>query len=301
LTINKGAIKMRVFVTGATGFIGSAVVKELIAAGHQVLGLARSDASVKSLTATGASAHRGSLENLESLRSGAAAVDGVIHLAYIHKFPQFLLAGRTDKRAIEALGSALEGSNRPLVVAAGTAFLKPGSLLTETDSPRAAPRKSEETTLALVSRGVNASVVRLPPSVHGDGDQAFVPNIIGIGRKKGVSAYVGNGLNRWSSVHRLDAAQLFRLALEKGSAGARYHGVADEGVPFGDIAEVIGRRLNVPVMTKSSFQAVLHFGWLGFLTRLDCPASSALTRDVLGWQPTQVGLIDDLEQGHYFQ
>jgi nucleoside-diphosphate-sugar epimerase len=204
------------------------------------------------------------------------------------------------KRAIETLGSALAGFNRPLVVAAGVAMLKPGGLLIENDSSRAAPRKSEETALAFVSRGVTASVVRLPPTVHGEGDQAFVPSIIGIGRKKNVSAYVGNGLNCWSSVHRLDAAKLFRLALEKGSAGAIYHGVADEGVPFRDIADVIGQHLNVPVIANPSFQAVLHFGWLGFLTGLDCPASNALTQKLLDWQPTQVGLIDDLEQGHYF-
>jgi nucleoside-diphosphate-sugar epimerase len=296
---------MRVFVTGASGFIGSAIVKELTTAGHQVLGLARSDASAASLAAAGAEVQRGSLEDLESLRGGAAAADGVIHAAFIHDFVDLAAAGETDRLAIEALGAALADSGRPLIVTSGTAHLTPGRLGTEDDAPDPGSMAkhriaSEEATLALASRGVRSSLLRLPPSVHGDGDHGFVPALIGIARQKGVSAYVGDGSNHWPAVHRLDAAHLYRLILEEGSAGARYHGIADQGVPVREIAEVIGRRLNLPVVSKSREEAADHFGWLAHFIAIDCPASSAQTQERLGWHPTQPGLLADLNREQYF-
>lgn len=296
---------MRIFVTGATGWVGSAVVKDLIGAGHQVLGLARSDAGAQALAAAGASVQRGDLQDLDSLQSGAAASDGVIHTAFIHDFSQFQANAEIDRRAIEAIGEVLAGSGRPLVTSSGTlmlAFAAPGRLGSEDDAPDASvPRvPSELATLSLASRGVRSSVIRLPPSVHDDRDKGFVPRLIDIARETGVSAYIGDGANRWPAVHRLDAARAFRSALEKGEAGSRYHAVGDEGIPVRELAEVIGRRLNLPTASKTPDEAADHFGFLAMFLGLDAPASSALTRARLDWTPTHRGLIGDLEEGAYF-
>jgi nucleoside-diphosphate-sugar epimerase len=296
---------MRVFVTGATGFIGTAVVRELIDAGHQVLGLARSDAGAKSLAAAGANVkvHRGDVEDLDSLRSGVAASDAVIHTAFVHDFSRFEQVCEIDRRAIEALGSALAGSQRPLIVTSGAAIAStPGRLTTEDDAPNSPiPRAaSEHAADAVAKKGVRVSVVRLP-QVHDPVKQGLVTYMIAIAREKGVSAYVGDGLNRWPAVHVLAAANLYRLALEKGSAGARYNAIAEEGVPLREIAEAIGRCLKVPVVSKSAAEAGEHFGWLAHFVGHDAPASSALTQQRLGWRPTGPGLIADLNAMKYFE
>ena len=295
---------MRVFVTGSTGFIGSTIVPELINAGHQVLGLTRSDAGAQSLIAAGAEVHRGHLEDLESLRSGAAKADGVIHCAFNHDFSKFVANCEMDRRAIETLGAALTGSDRPLIITSGTGMgsAAPGQPATEDhfDPSHPNPRVASELAGASLSaRGVNVSVVRLP-QVHNRIKQGLVTYAIAVAREKGVSAYVGDGLNRWPAAHVLDAARLYRLALEKGEAGARYHAVAEEGVPVRDIAEVVGRGLKVPVVALSPEEAAGHFGWLAAFVGWDLLASSAQTQARLGWRPIGPGLIADLEQMRYF-
>jgi len=293
---------MRIFVTGATGFIGTPTVKELISAGHKVLGVARSDAGAKSLAALGADVHRGSLEDLDSLRKGATTSDAVIHLGFLHDFSKFKENCEIDKQAIEALGSVLAGSDRPLIVTSGTAGLAtPGQVATEDtvlppDFPF--PRVSEQTALALVAKGVNASVMRLP-QVHNTIKQGLVTYLIAVAREKGVSAYVEEGRNRWAAAHVLDVAKLYRLALEKHEAGAKYHAVAEEGVAMRDIAEVIGKGLKVPVESLSMDEAQAHFGFLSMFASHDLRASSAQTRKKLGWKPTGPGLIADLERVRY--
>jgi nucleoside-diphosphate-sugar epimerase len=292
---------MRVFVTGATGFIGSALVPELINAGHQVLGLSRSEAGAKALATAGAEVHRGSLEDLASLKSGAAKSDGVIHLAFNHDFSKFQENCETDRRAIETLGSALAGSDRLLIVSSGTLLVAPGRLATEEDVPSATsasiPRLATDEAAAVVAaRGVRVALMRLP-QVHDQNKQGLITFLIDLAREKGVSAFVGDGKNRWSAAHLSDTALLYRLVLEKGAAG-RYHAVAEEGVPVRDIAEVIGRRLKLPVVAKSPAEAAEHFGWLGGFAGVDGPASSALTRERLGWCPVGPGLIADLERAY---
>lgn len=295
---------MRVFITGATGFIGSAIVEDLLAAGHQVVGLARSDASAKLLESFGVEILRGSLDDLDSLKRGAAGSDGVIHCAFIHDFSDFATSAKKDHLAIQTLGAALEGTNRPLVITSGTLGLglTPGRLATEEDrgDPAKNPRvASEDIALSFASKDVRSSVIRLPPSVHGKGDHAFVPMLIAIAREKGVSAYIGEGINRWPSVHRVDTAQLYRLVLEKGTAGAKYHGVSDEGIPFRDIAQAIGRHLNVPVVSKTIEEAADHFGWFGNFIAIDNPTSSKQTQQELGWHPSQTSLLVDLNENYF--
>jgi nucleoside-diphosphate-sugar epimerase len=296
---------MRVFITGASGHIGSAVIPELLEAGHEVVGLARSDRSAAALTAAGVEVQRGDLDDLDTLRKAAEAADGVIHLAFKHDLEDIARAAESDLCAVETIGAALEGSEKPFVVTSGTlllAFAAPGRLGTEQDTLDAGPRAdSENTAIAFARRGVRSSVVRLSPIVHSELDHhGFAHRLINIARNKGVSAYVGDGSNRWPAVHTLDAARLYRLALEAAPAGSRFHGVADEGVPFQDIAEVIGRHLNLPVAAIAGEDAAEHFGFLGGLVSLDNPTSSVQTSQVLGWQPTHPGLIEDLDEGHYF-
>jgi nucleoside-diphosphate-sugar epimerase len=294
---------MRVFITGATGFIGSAVIPELINAGHQVLGLSRSDAGAKLLIGTGAKVHRGDLEDLASLRSGAEQSDGVIHLGFNHDFSKFAENCENDRRAIEALGSALAGSDRPLVITSGTAMAKtPGRPSTEEDAPNSPhPRiASEEAAAASAAQGLRASIVRLP-QVHDTVKQGLITYLIAVAREKGVSGYVGDGLNRWPAVHVLACAHLYRLVLEKGKAGARYNAVAEEGVPLREIAEVIGRGLKLPVISIAPEKAGEHFGWLAAFVGSDIPASSALTQEWLGWHPTGPGMLSDLENMRYSQ
>jgi nucleoside-diphosphate-sugar epimerase len=291
---------MRVFITGATGFIGSAIVLELITAGHKVLGLSRSNAGAQSLAAAGAEVHRGDLEDLESLRSGAAQADAVIHTAFNHDFSKYLANCEADRRAIEALGSGLAGSDRFLIVTSGTGMANagPGHLRSEDDpaaSSKVIPRAaSEEAAASVAARGVPVAIVRLP-QVHDTVKQGLVTYAIQVAREKGVSAYVGDGLNRWPAAHRLDTAHLYRLALEKADADARYHAVAEEGVPVRDIAHAIGRGLDVPVVSIAPEKAAEHFGWLGAFAGWDIPASSAKTRERLQWYPTGPGLLSDLK------
>lgn len=296
---------MRVFVTGATGFVGSAVVQELLGAGHQVLGLARSEAGAAAVRAAGAEAVIGSLEDVEGLRRAAASADGVIHTGFNHDFSKFAANCELDRRAIAALGAALEGTRKPLLATSGLAVQAPPERhATEADvavTPSAAyPRASEEAIAAVAARGVQASVVRLPPSVHGDGDHAFVPLLIGLAREKGVAAYIGEGHNLWPAVHRLDAARVYRLALEHGVGDGPFHAVAEEGIAFRDIAAVIGRRLNVPVMSKTGNEAAAHFGWFTGFAGMGRLTSSERTRKLLGWKPEQPELLADIDRPAYF-
>jgi len=296
---------MHVFVTGATGFVGSAVVRELLDAGHRVVGLARSDAAAASLSAVGAEAHRGDLEDAETLRSGAMMAEGVIHTAFNHDFSRFAENCELDRRVIETLGDTLAGTDRLLVVTSAIGVLAGnGRPASEDDLPpaeRPNPRAAtEQAAGAVAARGGKVAIVRLPPSVHGDGDHGFVPMLIRIAREKGLSAYCGDRQNQWSAVHRLDAARVFRLALESGASDARYHAVAEPGVPFSRIAEVISRRLGVPLVALARNEAEAHFGWFAHFAALDCQASAERTKAALGWLPGRLGLLADLDREAYF-
>lgn len=296
---------MRVFVTGASGFIGAAVVTELLEHGHSVLGLARSEAAATSVAALGAQVLRGALDDSASLRRGVAQTDGVIHLGFNHDFSRFMENCALDRRAIDAIGAALEGSQRPLLTTSGVAHLAPGTLATEALGFKSVssgyPRASEEATAALVARGVHASTVRLAPSVHGLGDHGFVPLLAAMAREKGVSAYIGAGANCWPAVHRFDAARLYRLALERAAIGARYHAIGEEGVPFRALAEAIGAAIGVAPASVAAPDAAAHFSWFALFAAMDAPTSSAATRDLLGWAPRERGLIDDVGAAGYFQ
>ena len=294
---------MRVFVTGATGFIGTAIVQELISAGHQVLGLARSDASAQKLIGAGAEVHRGDLEDLDSLRSGAAQSDGVIHAGFIHDFTRFAEVCEVDKIAIETIGEVLAGSGHPFIITSGTALVSPGKLATEDVIPPfnpAWPRASEQAADAVAEKGVRAAVVRLSPSVHGDEDRhGFIPIMVNIAKEKGVSAYIGDGQNSWNAVHRLDAARLFRLALENAAPKARYHASAEEAITLRTIAAAIGEQLNLPVRSITLEAAAEHFGWFAQMAAIDCPSSSVWTQEQLRWQPTHSTLLTDIGNGIY--
>ncbi|WP_149263477.1 SDR family oxidoreductase [Actinomadura sp. K4S16] len=302
---------MRVFVTGASGWIGSALLPELIGAGHQVIGLARSDSSAAKLAAAGVEVRRGTLDDLDALREGAEAADGVVHLAFKHDLAftgGFQEAAEADRRAVEAFGGALAGTDKPFVLASGLLGLAPGRVATEEDGREPvegegvqARQATAQLALSFAARGVRSSIVRLPPTVHGDGDPGFVAVLVGIAREKGVSGHIGDGANRWPAGHVSDAARLFRLALEKAPAGSALHANDDEGVSLRDVSEVIGRRLGLPVASIAPEDAAGHFGWLAGAVGMDAPASSALTRELLGWSPTGPSLVDDLEKGHYFQ
>jgi nucleoside-diphosphate-sugar epimerase len=306
---HSGGQLMRVFVTGASGWIGSAVVPELLEAGHQVVGLARSDAAAAALEAAGAHVQRGTLDDLEVLRDAAAASDGVIHLAFKHDIAfsgDFQAAADADLRAIETFGEALAGTDRPLLIASGTLGLAPGRVATEADGlePGSAgsPREAgAQAAYSFAARGVRSSVVRLAPTNHGDGDNGFMATLVAVARDKGVAGYIGDGSNRWPAVHRLDTAHLIRLAVENAPAGSTLHAVAEEGIPIRDIAEVIGRHLGVPVASVSPEDAGQHFTWMAGFIGYDAPASSTLTRELLHWQPKQIGLLEDLDQSHYFR
>ncbi len=294
---------MRVFVTGATGFIGTAIVQELLNAGHQVLGLARSDASAQKLVDAGAAAHRGDLEDLDSLRRGAESADGVIHAGFIHDFTRFPEVCQVDKIAIETIGNVLAGSGRPFIVTSGTALVSPGKVATEDIiSPfnPAWPRASEQAADAVADLGVRTAAIRLSPSVHGDDDKhGFIPILVNLAREKGVSAYIGEGQNRWNAVHRLDAAHLFRLALENATPGARFHAAAEEAITVKIIAGAIGKQLNLPVVSVAPEAAAEHFGWFAHMAAIDCPASSKWTQEQLNWHPTHSTLLADIENGIY--
>ncbi|MEU8588803.1 SDR family oxidoreductase [Streptomyces sp. NPDC048664] len=301
---------MRIFVTGASGWIGSAVVPELIGAGHEVTGLARSDASGAALTAAGAKVVRGTVDDLDVLRDAASASDGVIHLAFKHDLAfggDFPGAAQADRRAADTIGDALAGSDRPFVLAAGLIGLEPGRVATERDKPvlDGSPISMRSATAAsvldLAARGVRSSVVRLAPTCHGDGDNGFMAALVAIARQKGVSGYLGDGTNRWPAAHRLDVARLFRLAVEKAPAGSVLHGAAEEGVAIRDVAEVIGRHLGLPVTSVAPEASADHFAWLAGFLGSDSPASNTLTRELLGWEPVQTGLLADLDEGHYFR
>jgi nucleoside-diphosphate-sugar epimerase len=297
---------MNVFVTGATGFVGTAVVKELISAGHQVTGLARSEASANALIVAGAQVHRGDLEDLESLRAGAMNAEGVIHAGFVHDFTRFKEVCEIDRVAIETIGSVLAGSNRPLVVTSGTALVRPGVLATEDmashSDPEKFPRMSEAAALACKDKGVRVSMLRLAPSVHGEGDRyGFIPMMINIAREKRISAYIHDGANRWNAVHRLDAAKLYRLALEHGETGSYYHAVGDEAITVKIVAEKIAGKLNIPSGSVTSSEAPGHFAWFSNFAALDCPASSAITQKTMNWRPTHPGLLEDLSGDVYFK